>query len=80
MQLTQSPRKVLSPALFTSLNVATKQEHQRMPKTNIPSRKKYESTVFLKQISSAVSTHRANFAFNVGKPLNPHISGSSNLL
>jgi hypothetical protein len=32
---------------------------------------------FLKQISSAVRTHLASFASVIGKPLNPHINGSS---
>jgi hypothetical protein len=32
---------------------------------------------FLKQISSAVITHLASFASVIGKPLNPHINGSS---
>jgi hypothetical protein len=32
---------------------------------------------FLKQISSAVNTHLASFASVIGKPLNPHINGSS---
>ncbi|GLT55532.1 hypothetical protein SLA2020_286460 [Shorea laevis] len=30
-------------------------------------------------MSSAASTHRASFASNEGKPLNPHMTGSSNL-
>jgi len=37
-------------------------------------------TIFLKHISSAVSTHLPSFASEVGKPLNPHISGSSTLI
>jgi hypothetical protein len=31
-------------------------------------------------MSSAASTHRASFASNRGKPSNPHMTGSSNLL
>jgi hypothetical protein len=44
-----------------------------------PSRKKYESKGFVKQMSSAVRVQRARFQSITGEPLNPHISGSSNL-
>lgn len=55
--------------------------HDRQEKIWIilPSRNKYERILFLKHMSSAASTQRASFASIDGKPLNPHISGSSNL-
>lgn len=55
-------------------------QQRKKKKKYIPSRKKYAKTEFLKQMSSAARTHRASLASVVGKPLKPHMSGSSNLL
>lgn len=47
--------------------------------THLPKRKKYENAGFVKQISSAASVHRHSFGSASGKPLVPHIKGSSSL-
>lgn len=54
--------------------------HLTVTRDYLPSRKKYESTAFLKHISSAASTHLPNFASVEGNPLKPHKTGSSNLI
>lgn len=72
--------KILPKELFMPYNNEIGESRNVTIQEHLPSRKKQDSTVFLKQMSSAASTHRANFALNMGKPLNPHITGSSNLL